>query len=102
MNIDMAFMIYVAHESGLLTVEEKGRIIACMRGLELPVWHVDCTLDLIQKSLTERLKHSAGRLRMPLPTGLGQASMWEIKIIATGINAGISMSDKESLEFLCK
>ncbi|KAI7789770.1 putative pentafunctional AROM polypeptide-like [Triplophysa rosa] len=72
-NIDMAFMIYVAHETGLLTAEEKSHILVCMRGLELPLWHVDCTVDLIQKSLAERLKHSAGRLRMPLPTGLGQA-----------------------------
>nr|XP_055045375.1 2-epi-5-epi-valiolone synthase [Misgurnus anguillicaudatus] len=75
-NIDMAFMIYVAHEKGFLTVEEKSRIIVCMKGLELPVWHTDCTLGLIQKSLNERLKHSAGRLRMPLPTGLGKARIF--------------------------
>lgn len=69
----MSFMVYVAHLKGLLTAEEKERIIQCMKGLELPVWHQDCTLDLVQKSLQERLKHSAGSLRMPLPTGLGHA-----------------------------
>uniref|UniRef100_A0A3Q3AAT6 2-epi-5-epi-valiolone synthase n=1 Tax=Kryptolebias marmoratus TaxID=37003 RepID=A0A3Q3AAT6_KRYMA len=72
-NIDMAFMVYLAHQKGLLTGDEKERIIRCMRGLELPVWHRDCTLDLVRQSLQERLKHSAGSLRMPLPTGLGRA-----------------------------
>lgn len=74
-NIDMSFMVYVAHQKGLLTAEEKGRITQCMLGLGLPVWHRDCTLALVQKSLKERLKHCAGSLRMPLPTGLGRAGI---------------------------
>lgn len=74
-NIDMSFMVYVAHQKGLQTEEEKARISHCMVGLELPVWHQDCTLALVQKSLSERLKHSAGSLRMPLPTGLGCAGL---------------------------
>ncbi|XP_047450832.1 2-epi-5-epi-valiolone synthase-like [Mugil cephalus] len=75
-NIDMSFMVYVAHQRGLLTADEKNRIIRCMLGLGLPVWHQDCTLALVQKSLKERLKHSAGSLRMPLPTGLGSAEIF--------------------------
>ncbi|XP_041860178.1 2-epi-5-epi-valiolone synthase-like [Melanotaenia boesemani] len=75
-NIDMSFMVYVAHQKGLLTAEEKDRIIQCMLGLDLPVWHQDCTLTLVQKSLKERLKHSAGSVRMPLPTGLGTAEIF--------------------------
>ncbi|XP_072223411.1 2-epi-5-epi-valiolone synthase-like [Leuresthes tenuis] len=75
-NIDMSFMVYLAHQKGLLTVAEKDRIIQCMLGLELPVWHQDCTLALVQKSLKQRLKHSAGSLRMPLPTGLGSAEIF--------------------------
>ncbi|XP_035984655.1 2-epi-5-epi-valiolone synthase [Fundulus heteroclitus] len=75
-NIDMAFMVYVAHQKGLLETDEKERIIQCMLGLELPVWHQDCSLALVQKSLRERLKHSAGSLRMPLPTGLGRAEIF--------------------------
>ncbi|XP_026187540.1 2-epi-5-epi-valiolone synthase-like isoform X1 [Mastacembelus armatus] len=75
-NIDMSFMVYVAHQRGLLTADEKYRIIQCMLGLELPVWHQECTLPLVQKSLNERLKHSAGSLRMPLPTGLGRAEIF--------------------------
>lgn len=74
-NVDMSFMVYVAHERGLLTSDEKNRIIRCMLGLGLPVWHRDCTLALVQTSLNERLKHSAGSLRMPLPTGLGCAGI---------------------------
>ncbi|KAM9362178.1 2-epi-5-epi-valiolone synthase [Symphorus nematophorus] len=74
-NIDMSYMVYVSKESGLLTEEEKQRIIRCMVGLELPVWHEACTMELIQKSLQDRLKHSGGLVRMPLPFGLGQAEI---------------------------
>ena len=73
MNIDMAFMTYVAHARGLITTEEKEQIIQCMRGLELPVWHGGCSWPLIKRALMERLKHSGGQPRMPLPTGLGVA-----------------------------
>lgn len=72
-NIDMAYMVYVSQESGLLTEAEKQRIINCMVSLELPVWHQACTMELIEKSLQDRLKHSGGLVRMPLPVGLGQA-----------------------------
>ncbi|CAG6021726.1 unnamed protein product [Menidia menidia] len=75
-NIDMSFMVYLAHQKGLLTADEKDRIVRCMLGLGLPVWHQDCTLALIQKSLGQRLEHSAGSLRMPLPTGLGSAEIF--------------------------
>ncbi|CAM5153925.1 unnamed protein product [Natator depressus] len=75
-NIDMAFMTYVAYERGLLTREEKADIIQCMKGLELPVWHDDCNLHLIKKALVERLKHCGGQMRMPLPTGLGMAEIF--------------------------
>ncbi|XP_042350825.1 2-epi-5-epi-valiolone synthase [Plectropomus leopardus] len=75
-NIDMSFMVYVSKESGLLTDDEKQRIISCMVGLELPVWHEVCTMELIQKSLQDRLKHSGGLVRMPLPVGLGEAEIF--------------------------
>ncbi|XP_049895356.1 2-epi-5-epi-valiolone synthase [Epinephelus moara] len=75
-NIDMSYMVYVSKESGLLTEDEKQRIISCMVGLELPVWHEACTMELIQKSLQDRLKHSGGLVRMPLPIGLGEAEIY--------------------------
>ncbi|KAM9859455.1 2-epi-5-epi-valiolone synthase [Aulostomus maculatus] len=75
-NIDMSYMVYVSQERGLLTEEEKQRILSCMVGLELPVWHQSCTMELIQKSLQDRLKHSGGLVRMPLPVGLGQADIF--------------------------
>ncbi|KAJ0068382.1 hypothetical protein NL108_005966 [Boleophthalmus pectinirostris] len=75
-NIDMAYMVYVSRERGLLTEEEKNRIISCMVCLELPVWHQVCTMELIQSSLQDRLKHSGGLVRMPLPVGLGQAEIF--------------------------
>ncbi|KAM3621232.1 uncharacterized protein V6R79_008269 [Siganus canaliculatus] len=75
-NIDMSYMVYVSKECGLITEEEKQRIISCMVGLELPVWHEACTMELIQRSLQDRLKHSGGLVRMPLPVGLGQAEIF--------------------------
>ncbi|XP_009907599.2 2-epi-5-epi-valiolone synthase [Dryobates pubescens] len=75
-NIDMAFMTYVAYVRGLITTQEKEQIIQCMRGLELPVWHGGCSWSLIKKALMERLKHSGGQTRMPLPTGLGTADIF--------------------------
>ncbi|XP_020489431.1 2-epi-5-epi-valiolone synthase [Labrus bergylta] len=75
-NIDMSYMVYVSKESGYLTEEEKQRIINCMVELELPVWHEACTMELIQRSLQDRLKHSGGLVRMPLPMGLGQSEIF--------------------------
>ncbi|XP_077054226.1 2-epi-5-epi-valiolone synthase [Siphateles boraxobius] len=75
-NIDMAYMVYVSREMGLLTEDEKFRIVCCMMGMELPVWHQDCTFALVQKSLSDRLQHSGGLVRMPLPTGLGRAEIF--------------------------
>ena len=73
-NIDMSYMVYVSRECGLLTEEDKLRIINCMEGLELPVWHPDLTMEMVQKSFQNRLKHSGGLARIPLPIGLGHAS----------------------------
>ncbi|KAJ7998594.1 hypothetical protein DPEC_G00206520 [Dallia pectoralis] len=75
-NIDMSYMVYVACERHLMTDEEKLRIINCMAGLELPLWHKDVTMTLVQHSLSERLKHSGGLVRMPLPIGLGHAEIF--------------------------
>lgn len=69
----MSYMVYVSKERGLLTEEEKQRIISCMVSLELPVWHQEFTMELIQNSLQDRLKHSGNLVRMPLPVGLGEA-----------------------------
>ncbi|KAM9324429.1 2-epi-5-epi-valiolone synthase-like [Gastrophryne carolinensis] len=75
-NIDMSFMTYLSCEMGLVTEEEKTRTVQCMRNLELPVWHKDCSFPLIKKALAERFKHSGGKLRLPLPTGLGNAEIF--------------------------
>ncbi|XP_010880362.3 2-epi-5-epi-valiolone synthase [Esox lucius] len=75
-NIDMCYMVYVACERGLMTDEDKLRILSCMAGLELPLWHKDVTMALVQHSLSERLKHSGGFVRMPLPIGLGHAEIF--------------------------
>ncbi|RXM92233.1 hypothetical protein EOD39_20352 [Acipenser ruthenus] len=75
-NIDMAYMTYVSNDRGFLTTAERNRIIQCMKNLELPVWHHDFSLNLVKKSLNESLKHSEGLQRMPLPTGVGTAEIF--------------------------
>ncbi|XP_058844623.1 2-epi-5-epi-valiolone synthase-like [Acipenser ruthenus] len=75
-NIDMAYMTYVSNDRGFLTTAERNRIIQCMKNLELPVWHHDFSLNLVKKSLNERLKHSEGLQRMPLPTGVGTTEIF--------------------------
>ncbi|XP_063072703.1 2-epi-5-epi-valiolone synthase [Engraulis encrasicolus] len=74
--VDMAFMVYVARERGLLSEGQKLRALRCMLALELPVWHADCSLALVQRALGDRLTHCGGRQRMPLPTGLGCAEIF--------------------------
>lgn len=95
----MSFMVYVAHQRGLLTADEKYRIIHCMLGLELPVWHQGCTLALVQKSLRDRLKHAAGSLRMPLPTGLGHAGI--IIQYKTCPNNVFNLVNAGNISFVC-
>ncbi|XP_056450135.1 2-epi-5-epi-valiolone synthase-like isoform X1 [Gadus chalcogrammus] len=75
-TIDMSFMLFVARERGLLTAQQQQRVLGCMRGLGLPVHHAACSLGLVRQALAGRLKHSAGSLRMPLPTGLGRAEIF--------------------------
>ncbi|KAM4652841.1 2-epi-5-epi-valiolone synthase-like [Discoglossus pictus] len=96
-NIDMAFMTYVSYVQGLLTLEEKERSIKCMRGLELPVWHQDCSLQLINQALSERLKHSGGQMRLPLPTGLGTAEIFN-DISEDTIKSAYKMWEEECSE----
>ncbi|CAL8379461.1 unnamed protein product [Boreogadus saida] len=75
-NIDMSYMVYVSRERGLLTEDDKLRIIGCMEGLELPVWHPDFTMEMVNRSFQNRLKHSGGLARMPLPISLGRADIF--------------------------
>ncbi|XP_053326139.1 2-epi-5-epi-valiolone synthase-like [Spea bombifrons] len=93
-NIDMALMTYVSLERGLLTKDEKDRTIQCMKGLELPVWHKDCSFQLVTKALGERFKHSGGKLRLPLPTGLGTAEIFN-DMCEESIKRAYEMWDKE-------
>ncbi|XP_063797123.1 2-epi-5-epi-valiolone synthase-like [Pseudophryne corroboree] len=98
-NTDMAFMTYVSYEKGLITVEEKNRTLQCMRTLELPVWHKDCTLQLIKKAMGERLKHSGGKIRLPLPTGLGTAEIFN-NVNTESIRKAFELWEEECQELL--
>ncbi|XP_062397970.1 2-epi-5-epi-valiolone synthase-like isoform X2 [Sardina pilchardus] len=74
--VEMSLMVYVACGRGLLPAALRDRVVRCMRSLELPVWHPLCSLALARRALGERLRHSGGRLRMPLPTALGRAEIF--------------------------
>jgi 3-dehydroquinate synthetase len=48
-SIDMALSTELAFGRGLLTSEQRLRVLRLMRGLRLPLWHEACTLDVLMK-----------------------------------------------------
>ena len=82
-NISMAFMCTLSHVKGYLSEEDLHRILRCMQNLQLPMYHEACSLDLVRRALQDRLKHSGGKLRMPLPIKLGYAGELEVALNRT-------------------
>jgi 2-epi-5-epi-valiolone synthase len=72
-SIDMALSLALAQERGLLSTLDLERILAVMRGLNLPKWHRVCTPELLHKALAETVKHRNGQLLFPLTIGIGAA-----------------------------
>lgn len=69
--IDMALTTVVAWHRGLLTVDQRDRIFAVMRALELPTWNPLLTADVLTRALVETVRHRDGLQRLPLPVGIG-------------------------------
>lgn len=71
--IDMALTTCLGEQRGLVTAEERRRVLELMTRLELPTWHPMLTVDLLQKALADTVRHRDGQQRLPLPVGIGSA-----------------------------
>ncbi|MFC3891418.1 sedoheptulose 7-phosphate cyclase [Lentzea rhizosphaerae] len=71
--IDMALTTCLGEQRGLVTEEERRRVLDLMTRLELPTWHPLLTADLLQRALADTVRHRDGQQRLPLPVGIGSA-----------------------------
>ncbi|WNG19661.1 sedoheptulose 7-phosphate cyclase [Cystobacter fuscus] len=72
-NIDMALTTLLSVQRGLISVEERDRIFALMRKLELPVYHRLCEPAVLEEALADTVRHRDGLQRLPLAMGIGSA-----------------------------
>jgi 3-dehydroquinate synthase len=47
--VDMALSTELAYGRGLLSGQQRERVLGVMRALRLPLWHDCCNLDLLMK-----------------------------------------------------
>ncbi|QRK06452.1 sedoheptulose 7-phosphate cyclase [Archangium violaceum] len=72
-NIDMALTTILSVQRGLISIEERDRIFALMRKLELPVYHRLCEPSVLEEALADTVRHRDGLQRLPLAIGIGSA-----------------------------
>lgn len=72
-TVDMALTTMLAEARGLVSAQDRERIIGLMRRLRLPVWHPLLEAGLLEHALRETTQHRDGRQRMPIPVGIGGA-----------------------------
>jgi 3-dehydroquinate synthase len=72
-NIDMALSTLLSTQRGLISIEERDRILALMRKLRLPVYHRLCEPTVLVKALADTVSHRDGLQRLPLAIGIGSA-----------------------------
>ncbi|MEU8890004.1 sedoheptulose 7-phosphate cyclase [Streptomyces sp. NPDC048442] len=71
--LDMALTTVVAERRGLVTAEQRERVLDVMRLLELPRWNPLLEASLLASALEETVRHRDGQQRLPLPVGIGDA-----------------------------
>merc|ERR1712032_736455 len=71
---DMAYMSVLSNVLGLITVEERDRILNMLRGCEVPVYSPCFTRGFLIEALADRVQNSMGQ-RLPMPVGIGKAKM---------------------------
>jgi 3-dehydroquinate synthetase len=69
--VDMALTTVVAYLRGLVTQEERDRILAVMSAMELPTWHPLLDPEVLATALEDTVRHRDGQQRLPLPVGIG-------------------------------
>lgn len=70
-SVDMALTTVLAHHRQLITTEQRDRIFALMRALELPSWSPLLDSDVLARALEDTVRHRDGMQRLPLPVGIG-------------------------------
>lgn len=71
-NIDMALSTTVAETRGLLTPDERDRVLAVMSSLGLSLDSPHLTADLLERATASIVKTRDGKLRAALPDPIGQ------------------------------
>ncbi|MET8698343.1 MULTISPECIES: sedoheptulose 7-phosphate cyclase [unclassified Kitasatospora] len=72
-TVDMALTTLIGWRRGLVDLEQRDRILAVMRALELPSWNELLDADLLDAALQDTVRHRDGQQRLPLPAGIGDA-----------------------------
>jgi 3-dehydroquinate synthase len=71
--VDIALSSAVAYELGLLSVEDRNRILRSLRTAGLPISSPILTDEVCDKALREMEAHRGGHLNLVVPTGIGKS-----------------------------
>ncbi len=69
--LDMALTTVIANRRGLLSDEERDRVLAVMSALGLPRWDPVLEPEVLVQALEDTVRHRDGKQRLPLPVGIG-------------------------------
>jgi 3-dehydroquinate synthetase/quercetin dioxygenase-like cupin family protein len=72
-SVDMALTTVLAEGRGLVSSQDRERILNVMRRLRLPIWDPLCESELLGEALHDTVRHRDGLQRIPLPVGIGGA-----------------------------
>ncbi|GGS44969.1 sedoheptulose 7-phosphate cyclase [Actinokineospora fastidiosa] len=72
--VDMALTTVLAYRRGLLSEDERDRVLTVMAALELPTWHPLVAPDVLLQALADTVRHRDGQQRLPLPVGIGDVT----------------------------
>jgi len=72
--LDMAVTTGIAVATGSLGVREAERVLTTQQALGLPILREGTTVDMLVRGMRDARKHRGGRLRMPVLSGIGEAT----------------------------
>lgn len=70
--IDIATSTAIAFEIGLISVEERDRVLALLGSAGLPIHCTQLSVENAHRALTETEAHRGGHLNLVLPSGIGR------------------------------
>lgn len=65
-NVDGFICVLLSHHLNWISTETRDRVHRVMAAMRLPLWHRDCTTELMWKGVQDGIEHRHGKLRMPL------------------------------------